>query len=63
MKELVEVSIRNFKTLKVVVGSKERLNSEERNMLSNAYKNYVAKKRATLRKLQVLQKEQNLKDD
>jgi hypothetical protein len=32
-------------------------------MLSNAYKNFVAKKRATLRKLQVLQKEQNLKDE
>jgi hypothetical protein len=32
-------------------------------MLSNAYKNFVAKKRATLRKLLVLQREQNLKDD
>lgn len=42
---------------------KERLTSEERNMLSNAYKNFVAKKRATLRKLLVLQREQNLKDD
>ena len=42
---------------------KERLTSEERNMLSNAYKNFVARKRASLRKLLVLQREQNLKDD
>lgn len=51
MNELVTVSEQNFNQKQT---TKTRLVTEERHMLQNAYKNFVAKKRATLRRLQEL---------